>query len=104
MNNNEKTFKEILAEIERPENFGKGSWALPVNATYAEKYKYDLCQKVIRFKRENNLSTEEIARKLHLRVEEVENILFCHINKFELENILNHVSLIITPLQIEIYG
>ncbi|MCE8163039.1 MAG: hypothetical protein I3273_00205 [Candidatus Moeniiplasma glomeromycotorum] len=45
VNKKTKSFKEVLAQIESPQDIGKGSWALPANSTISQQTKYNLCQK-----------------------------------------------------------
>src|SRR6185312_16242698 len=97
-----KTFREVLAEIESPQDIGRGSWALPRNATAAEKIKYELCEKVLDYQEDNNLSDEVLVRRLHLTQNEVEDILFCRISKFTLDNLINITSKLFSPLKIEL--
>src|ERR1044072_2807009 len=95
-------FKKILQELEDPKNIGQGSWALPENPTPSEQTKYDICQKVLRYQRENKLSDKVIALKTHLTLAETEDILFCRISKFSLDNLLNYVSRLFAPCQVEV--
>jgi len=98
----EKSFKEVLAEIESPQDIGKGSWALPKNATPAEKAKYELCQGILAYKQDNNLSDEIIARKVHTTQKELEDFLHCRISKFTLDNLINVASKLLSSSKIEI--
>ena len=67
MNKKEKFFKEYLQEIESPDYDGAdASWGLPENATSLEKVKYELCEKILGYQQDNNLSDKEIAQKIHL--------------------------------------
>lgn len=95
-------FKKVLQEIEDPKNIGQGSWALPENPTPSEKAKFEICQKILRYQRENNLSDKVIARKTHLTISETEDILFCRISKFSLDNLLNYASQLFAPCQVEV--
>jgi len=97
-----KSFKEVLTEIEDSKNTGQGSWSLPRNATPAEKTKYELCEKILGFQEDNNLSDEVLARKLHLTVSETEDILFCRISKFSLDNLMNIASKLFSPAEIKV--
>ena len=72
----EKPFKEVLAEIESPDY----PWVakdLPEKATQVEKAKYELCQKILGYQEDNNLSDEEISRQLGINKEKTLQILFC---------------------------
>ena len=88
----EKPFKEVLAEIESREDWGKGSWSLPRNSTTAEKVKYGICQKILAYQQDNHLTDEEMARRIHLTQSEIEDVLFCRISKFSLDNLVNIAS------------
>src|SRR4051812_36387474 len=72
-------FKKYLERIEDP-NYQGGSWALPENATTAEKTKYELCEKVIKYKRNKKLTTEKLAKQIQLSKAETEDILYCRID------------------------
>ncbi len=98
----DKEFEKILQEAEDPKNIGQGSWACPENHTPSEQAKYDICQKILRYQRENNFSDKVIARKTHLTLAETEDILFCRISKFTLDNLLNYASQLFAPCQVEV--
>jgi predicted XRE-type DNA-binding protein len=95
-------FKKVLQEIEDPKNIGQGSWDLPENSTPSERVKFEICQKILRYQRKNNLSDKVIARKTHLTISETEDILFCRISKFTLDNLLNYASQLFAPCQVEV--
>jgi len=65
-NKKEQEFKKILQELEDPKNIGQGSWALPRNATSLEKAKYELCQKILAYQQDNNLSDKELNERINL--------------------------------------
>jgi predicted XRE-type DNA-binding protein len=102
MTRKEKSFKEILAEIEDPKNIGRGSWSLPRNATAAEKTKYEICEKILGYQEDNDLSDEAMARKTHLTQSELEDILFCRISKFSLDYLMNIASNLFSSGEIKI--
>jgi len=95
-------FEKIMMELEDDKNIGVGSWSLPTDATPAEISKYQICQKILLYQREHNLSDEVIARKTHLTIKETEDILFCRINKFSLDNLVDYATYLFAPQQIEI--
>lgn len=68
----------------------------------AEKTKYNLCKTIARYERENNLSELELAKKLGITHSQVEKILFCHINKLNLEELMNLVEGLAAPLEVKI--
>ena len=98
----DKEFEKILQEAEDPKNIGQGSWALPRNATAAEKTKYEICEKILGYQEDNNLSDEAMARKIHLTIAEIEDILFCRISKFTMDHLMNVASKLFAPAEIKV--
>ena len=98
----DKEFEKALQEAEDPKNIRQGSWALPRNATAAEKTKYEICEKILGYQEDNNLSDETMARKIHLTIAETEDILFCRISKFTLDYLMNVASKLFLPDEIKL--
>src|ERR1043165_602001 len=98
----EQSFKQVLTEIENPKNIGQGSWALPRNATAAEKTKYEICEKILGYQEDNGLSDEAMARKIHLTVSETEDILYCRISKFNLDYLINIAKKLFFPAEVRV--
>jgi predicted XRE-type DNA-binding protein len=72
------------------------------DATPADKAKYNLCKRIARYERENKLSEQELAKKLGITHSQVEKILFCHINKLNLEELINLTARLALPLEMKI--
>ena len=88
-----KSFKEYLQEIEDPKYDGTdASWGLPENPTFEEKAKYELCEKILAYQQDNNLSDKEIAEKIHLTMGKTKDILYCHIDYFTLDILITYAS------------
>ncbi|KLL05461.1 MAG: hypothetical protein MRERV_1c159 [Mycoplasmataceae bacterium RV_VA103A] len=99
----EKPFKEYLAEIEKPEyDDADASWGLPENPTPLEKAKYELCQKILGYQQDNNLSDKEIAQKIHLTTGETRDILYCHIDYFTLDRLITYAGRLFSPSQVKV--
>ena len=98
----EKSFKEVLSEIESPQDWGNGSWSLPENATPLEKAKYELCRQIVAYKQDNKLSTKEISRKINLTNSETQEILFYHIDYFTLDRLITYASKLLDPAEVHI--
>ena len=60
---------------------------LKSNASELDKIKYSLCQSISRYKRENKLTSNELARKLGINEDKTENILYGRIGKFKLNEL-----------------
>ena len=98
----DQKFEKILREAEDPKNIGQGSWALPENPAPSEKAKYELCERILGYQEDNNLSDEIMTRKLHLTQSELEDILFCRISKFNLDYLINVASKLFSPAEIKL--
>ena len=98
---NEKEFEKYLERIEDP-NYQGGSWALPENATTTEKTKYEICEKVIKYKRNKKLTTEKLAQKISLSLAETEDILYCRIDYLTLDRLLSYTDKLFAPSQVEV--
>ena len=94
-------FKRYLQGIESP-NYQGGSWSLPENPTPSEKAKYELCEKVLGYQEDNNLSDQEVRKKTGLSQEKLEDVLFTRIEKVNSDELINAASKLFAPCQVEI--
>jgi hypothetical protein len=101
-NNQQKPFKEVLAEIESPQDWGNGSWSLPENPTPLEKSKYEVCKQILIYKQDNHLSSEEIAKRINLTNSETQEILFYHIDYFTLDRLITYAGRLFSPQEIKV--
>lgn len=102
MNSKEKPFKELLAEIESPQDWGNGSWSLPENPTPLEKAKYEICRQMTSYKQDNNLSAAEISKKINLTNSETQDILLYHIDYFTLDRLITYAGKLFSTLEIRV--
>src|SRR5207253_3389187 len=93
-------FERVVKRAQKSDK--RTNFLLPPNATAAEKTKYNLCKTIARYERENNLSEQGLAKKLGIAHSQVEKILFCHINKLNLEELMNLVEGLAAPLEVKI--
>jgi hypothetical protein len=98
----EKEEFEKLCRILSDPNYSSGSWALPENPTLLEKSKYDLCKKILVYKQKHNLNTEKLAKKIKLSVPETEDILYCHIDYFTFDRLLDYAGKLFSPSEISV--
>src|SRR5438128_10642948 len=99
--NQKKSFKEYLAEIEDP-NYQGGSWALPEDPTPLERAKYEVCEKILGYQEDNNLSDKELRERTGLSQRKLEDILFTRIAKVNSDELINVASKLFAPCQVEI--
>ena len=99
-------FEKYLQKVEKPDYDGADiSWDLPENATTLEKSKYELCEKMLIYQQDNNLTDEEISDKIKLTTAETRDILYCHIDYFTLDRLITYADKLFEPLEVKmIYG
>ena len=102
--NSELSKKDFERYLERVEdvNYQGGSWALPEKATPLEKSKYELCKKVIIYKREKKLTTEKLAQKVNLSLAETEDILHYRTDYFTLDRLMSYASKLFPTNEVKI--
>lgn len=105
-NNNHPTFpspeelKRVRKEIANSNHrVNKG---LSLNATPIEKVKYELCQKIACYQRENNLSEERLSQRLGITERIAEYILFAHISKLTLDKLIDYANNLRLTIEIKI--
>ena len=101
-NQKEKPFKEVLTEIESPQDWGNGSWSLPENPTPLEKAKYELCRQIVAYKQDNKLSTKKIAEKINLTNSETQDILLYHIDYFTLDRLITYAGRLFSTSEVKV--
>jgi predicted XRE-type DNA-binding protein len=76
---------------------------LTLDATPLEKSKYEICQNILHYQQENNLSEKEIGKVLGIKpAKKLECLLFCHIEKFSLDELVEYASELFAPFHLEI--
>ena len=98
----EKEFEKYLERIEDPKNEREVNRDLPENPTVLQVAKYKLCKKILAYQIKNNLTDEELTQKLDLSLAEVEDILFCEIEKFTLDRLMIYASRLFSPNELEV--
>src|SRR6185437_4099639 len=96
----QEEFERVVKRISKSDK--RTNMGLSPNATAAEKTKYKLCKTIARYERENKLSEQELAKKLGITHAQVEKILFCHIDKLNLEELMNFAEGLAAPLEVKI--
>ena len=86
-----KVVDSIRKEMTNP-NFPYKNIGLASDATPLEKNKYEICQKILAYKQDNNLTTEKVAKNIHLTAPETEDIFFGRINKFTLDRLVAYAN------------
>jgi predicted XRE-type DNA-binding protein len=95
-------FKEFLKKVEDPNYQREINRSLPPNANALQVAKYKLCKQILGYKLDNNLTRDQVVEKIQLSKAEVEDILFCEIEKFTLDRLIIYASRLFAPHKLEI--
>jgi len=98
-----QNFEEFIKQVEDPNS--DYPWVakdLPENPTALEKVKFEICQKILDYQQDNNLSDEKISQQLQLTKEKTLKLLFCWIDDFTLDELINYASKFFEPLEVGI--
>src|SRR2546423_12471394 len=101
VNMKKETQAETVKRLSDP-NYSWGNYALPENASELEKSKYEICQSIARYKRENELTDKQLAYELKVSPSKLDNILYCRINFLNLDNLASHLEKLHIPYHLEI--
>jgi predicted XRE-type DNA-binding protein len=91
--------KEILAKMKHFDY--EGNLILSPDASALEKTKYKVCKKILGYKQDNNLTIEELAKRINLSTPETKELLFCHIHKFTMDRLVSYASHLFDPLEVD---
>ena len=97
-----KSFKEYLQEIEDPKNNSEVNYALPENPTPLQVAKFEICQEILGYKLDNDLTREQVAERIGISKAETEDVLFCHIEEFTLDRLVEYASKLLDPIQVKV--
>jgi hypothetical protein len=97
----EEEIQKVIKRMTQP-GYRRINKGLLPNATTEEKIKYDLCQNISRYARENNLTEKELGKKLGIDQVKTECILFCHIDKLILGELIAYVDNLHIPVEIRV--
>jgi len=80
------------------------NFLLPSDANELDKAKYKLCKDILHYKQQNKLSTENMSQQLELSIPKTEYILYSHINKLRLDELINYANKLCLPFELKING
>ena len=80
-------FEKVLQEIESRQDWGNGFWDLPANPTPSQLVKYELCEKILGYQEDNDLSDEKELEILDL----LSKLLTSYDNRLTASDALKHV-------------
>ena len=110
VNNNSKKNKTghraiDVSELERMSqpDYRRVNMGLNWDAGPIEKAKYEICQNILRYKRENSISDQDLKKTLGIKEKKkLECLLFCHINNFGLDELGEYANKLLGYFEIKI--
>ncbi|MBL7664533.1 MAG: XRE family transcriptional regulator [Bacteriovoracaceae bacterium] len=81
---NKKDIEQALKKLEKVD----GTLALKANATALEKFRWDLCQKFITYKKLHKINQRELAQTLEVDEAKVSKILHHRIDEFSTDRLI----------------
>src|SRR5205085_11338632 len=83
----EAEIERIIKRVTQP-GYRRINQGLKSDASEQDKVKHNLCQSIGDYCDDNQLSEQKLAQKLGINQEKLEYILFCHVNKLTLEELI----------------
>lgn len=80
-----KELKNITIKLEA----STGSLMLPENPTPLEQFRWDICQKFLAYKRDHNITQNELARIIGVDKAKISKILRYRIEEFSTDRLIN---------------
>src|SRR5437764_14645268 len=94
----QEEFERVVKRISKSEK--KTNIGLSPNASPIDRAKYDFCQTIARYRRENNLTEKSIAKQLDITLSHLDNILYSHIDEFTLDELPSYVNNLHKPFEL----
>lgn len=101
VNTKKETQAETIKRLSDP-NYSWGNYALPEKASELEKSKYEICQNIARYQRENDLPNKDLAYELGVSLTKLDDILYCRINLLKLDNLASYLEKLHIPFRLKI--
>jgi predicted XRE-type DNA-binding protein len=93
-----KELERALKKLEKAE----GTLALKSDATPLEKFRFDLCQKFLKYKKANNLNQKKLAEALNIDEPKVSKILHHRIDEFSTDRLIELYSRLEPDLKLKV--
>jgi len=84
----ERDLERVRKKLEK----AQGTLMLPENPSPLEQFRWDLCQKLIKFKRKNDLTLEEMGKMLGVDKGKVSKILRHRIDEFSTDRLVGYLQ------------
>lgn len=95
-----KKVKAIVKELSSKKIMG--SFVMPPNAPQADKIKYDLCSKIVAYRRIHDLSQKALAEKIGVDEPEMSRILHYKIERYSIERLIEFLIILYPKAKFEL--
>jgi|GEM_PF-3277019 len=92
--------ERVRKRIARP-GYRRVNIGLLPNATESDKVKYHLCKSILAYEQDNGLSEKELKERLGINQVKLEHILFAHISKLTIEELIDYLSELRIPCRLK---
>jgi predicted XRE-type DNA-binding protein len=93
-----KELERALKKLEKAE----GILALKADASPLEKFRFDLCQKFLKYKKSHNINQKELAHALNIDEPKVSKILHHRIDEFSTDRLIELYSRLEPNLKLKV--
>jgi predicted XRE-type DNA-binding protein len=93
-----KELDRVIKKLEKSE----GTLALSDNATSLEKFRFDLCQKFLKYKKSHEMNQKELAEALGVDEAKVSKILHHRIDEFSSDRLIDLYSKLEPDLKLKV--
>lgn len=93
-----KELERALKKLDKAE----GTLALRPGATPLEKFRFDLCQKFLKYKKTHNINQKELAQALNIDEPKVSKILHHRIDEFSTDRLIELYSRLEPNLELRV--
>src|SRR6185369_4435926 len=87
----QEELERVRKRIARP-GYRRVNIGLLPNATESDKIKYHLCKSILAYEQDNEFSEKELREKLGINQVKLEHILFCHLDKLTIEELIDYLG------------
>src|SRR5437764_7269355 len=92
--------ERVRKRIARP-GYSRVNIGLLPNVTESDKVKYHLCKSILAYEQDNDLSEKELREELGINQVKLEHILFAHISKLTIEELIDYLETLCIPCQLK---
>jgi predicted XRE-type DNA-binding protein len=97
----DKTLDRVRKKLSA-KSYSGGNLALPEGASEVERAKYQICQMIAKYQRENEIMQKDLAKKLGVHEARVSQILRGRIATFTLDRLITYAARLYPGFKLEI--